>query len=447
MVTPTALNAADYGMVPNTGTDQTANFQTAINAAQSQGLPLFIPGGVYDITTVNITSDVEIYGSRRSAIILGIGQSPQINIAPVAPSTYINIVRITDITIDGQGQPFPGSPPDAGMIDVNGVGNLFVEGCTIGNSGLHGVYAVNASGQILENSIGGSSAFGFFSRDSQFLIQGNSIISSGNGGIYIFRSTQGSDSSQVIGNVVGQTGANLGGTGQFGNAIVAYLADYVVVANNIVYSSTFSAIRFNGSSHGQIIGNTCYGSGEVAIWMEAPGGSFVGGVISNNIVELAGGGINVANFPGRRVVVSNNQISNIVIQEVLPGYMSVGRAIGVESDVLVTGNLIENVADWAIAMTPFADGGVKSIAQAENNMIRNCGGGIAFVQDAPDIAVLIGGNTVYNFTTTAKFAAIVPAYYNGATGSVDKVPGATDLGNATSSGFANVKLFTNYSFT
>lgn len=447
MVTPTALNAADYGMVPNTGTDQTANFQSAINAAQNQGLPLFIPGGTYEITTVNITSNVEIYGSRRSAYIQGIGQSPQINVAPVPPATYINIVRISDIVVDGGGQAFPGSPPDAGLIQVSDVSNFFLERCLLDNSGLHGLYLLNSAGQITGNSIGSSASFGIFSRDSRFLIQGNSVVASGNGGIYIFRSTRSADNSQIIGNLIGQTGANLGGTGQFGNAVVAYLADYVIVANNQIYNSTFSAIRFSGASQGQATGNTCYGSGEVAIYMESPGGNFEGGIISNNIIDQAGTGINVANYPGRRVIISNNEISNIVVQEVIPGYMSVGRAIGVESDVLVVGNLIENVEDWAIAMTPFANGGVKSICQAENNMIRNCGGGIAFVQSEADTALLIGGNTVYNYTTTSKFAAIVASSYNGTNGSVDKVPGATDLGNATSSGFPNVKLLLNYSFT
>lgn len=443
MVTPTALNAADYGMVPNTGTDQTANFQSAINAAQSQGLPLFIPGGTYDITAVNVTSDVEIYGSRRSAIILGFGQSPQINVAPVAPSTYINVVKIADIAIDGAGQTFAGSPSDAGLIQATDVNNLFIERCSLDNSSNHGLFVLRSAGHITGCSIGASYGFGIFSLDSKFLIQGNSVVSSGNGGIYVWRSTHGSDGTHIIGNLIGQTGAALGGTGEFGNAVVAFLADYVIVANNEIYNSTFSAIRFNGASYGQIIGNTCYGSGECAIWME--GGTYEGGIISNNVVNQGGGGINVANYPGHRVIVSNNQISNMVAQTVIPGYTVEGRGITAESDVLIVGNLLENINEWAIAMIPFADGGVKSICQAENNMIRNCGGGIAF-QNQDDTVIMIGGNTIYNYTTTSKFAAIVAASYDGA-GNVSKLPGATDLGNTTSSGFANVKLFLNYSFT
>lgn len=110
MPTVTALNAADYGMVPNTSTNQTSNFQSAINAAQSQNLPLFIPTGGYEITTVNITSPVEIYSTQRGATILGYGQSPQINIGS---SGWINYVKISDLTIDAQNQAFAGSPSDA----------------------------------------------------------------------------------------------------------------------------------------------------------------------------------------------------------------------------------------------------------------------------------------------------------------------------------------------
>ena len=106
MATVTSLNGADYGMVANTGTNQTSNFQSAVNAAQSQNLPLFIPTGNYEITTVNITAPVEIYSTQRGAYITGYGQSPQINIAP---SEYIDYAKLSDLSIDGQGQAFSGS--------------------------------------------------------------------------------------------------------------------------------------------------------------------------------------------------------------------------------------------------------------------------------------------------------------------------------------------------
>jgi hypothetical protein len=49
--------------------------------------------------------------------------------------------------------------------------------------------------------------------------------------------------------------------------------------------------------------------------------------------------------------------------------------------------------------------------------------------------------------SASKYGAIVPVSYDATTGDVTRISGSTDLGNATSSGFANVKIFLNFSFT
>lgn len=67
MVTVTSLNAADYGLVSGSA-DQTAHLQAAINAAQTQGLPLFIPKGTFPITQVDITAPVRIYSTDGGAV-------------------------------------------------------------------------------------------------------------------------------------------------------------------------------------------------------------------------------------------------------------------------------------------------------------------------------------------------------------------------------------------
>jgi uncharacterized secreted repeat protein (TIGR03808 family) len=446
--TVTSLNAVDFGMTPNTGTNQTSNFQSAINAAQSQNLPLFIPPGGYKITTVNITAQVEIYSCQRGADILGFSQSPQINIGG---SSWINYVKISDLTIDAQNQSFTGSPSDAGLIQATNVSTLIIENCVINNSAIHGIYLTSLAGQaqLVGNDVGAAAKFGIFLENSAALIENNSVINSGNGGIVINESSETGNNSIVKGNTVGQTGATLGGTGQWGNAISVFMSDYVMVANNTIYGSAFSAIRYNQSSFGQILGNNCYGSTATGIVIEAPGpeGSYSGGIIANNVIDTAGEGIGVGNTPGHRVIISNNQVSNIVVQEVVPGLMSTGRGIGGESDILVSGNQLENIADWAIALLPFTISGTWTIAQAENNMIKTCAGGIAFLQSNSDTAIFIGGNTIYNYTETTQYAAIVACTYDGGTGVISRVSGSTDLGNATSSGFSNVKLLLNYSFT
>jgi uncharacterized secreted repeat protein (TIGR03808 family) len=333
-------------------------------------------------------------------------------------------------------------------MQASDVGNLYLEECIVSNSGIHGIYIQNSTGRIFKNNITGSAMFGINSLNSTMLIEGNSVIGSGNGGIFVHRLSQGSDDSIVTGNTVGQTSANLGGLGQYGNAISAYLADYVSVSNNKIYISTFSAVRFNQSNYGQILGNNCYSCGEVALWMEAPGPgtTFTGGIISDNVVNTAGGGITVANS-AQMVIVSKNQIANIVVQTVIPGYQSAGQGIvaGI-SDVLIVGNQIENVATWGIVLVPFAIGSAIATAQAESNLLKNCTGGIGFVQGNTNTAFFIGGNTINNYTSNSTYAAVVDCSYNGVTGAVTRIPGSTDLGNATSSGFSNVQLLLNYAF-
>ena len=446
MATVTSLNAADYGMTPNTGTNQTSNFQSAINAAQSQNLPLFIPNGTYKITTVDITAPVEIYSTQRGAIIQGYNQSPQINIA----TTYLGYAKISDLTIDGQNQSFSGSPSDAGLIQAAAIGMLIIENCAINNSSVHGIYlsGLYAQTQIIDNSIGSAAKFAVYVYNSNIFAENNLINESGNGGIFLSQSSERGNTSIITGNTISNTGATFGGTGQWGNAIFVYLCDLVTVANNQIYDTALSAIRFNQSSFGQILGNTCYNGGDTAIFVEAPaeGASFNGGVISNNIIDTAGGGIIVTNPPAHRVVVSGNQVSNITANEPVSGYYSSGVGIIAECDVLVVGNQLDTIAVWAIALIPFGIGSTKCIGQAENNMIKNCAGGIAFVQGNTNTAFFIGGNTIYNYTNTSQFAAIVDCTYNGSTGVITRVSGSTDLGNATSSGFSNVVLLLNYSF-
>jgi uncharacterized secreted repeat protein (TIGR03808 family) len=340
------------------------------------------------------------------------------------------------------------------LIQASNTFHLIIDDCYINGSAIHGIYLNATGGKIRNNLIGSAASTGIFSLDAAtggMTIENNDIVDSGNNGVLIWRSSVGGDNSQVFRNTIGNTGASSGGTGQYGNGINVFRANFVILESNSIYGSTFSAIRLNSSSFCQVLGNNSYGSGENAIWVECPGAGgngYAGGVVANNIIDTTGGGIFVANTTdgGHRVVVSNNQISNVVIQTVIPGYQSGGRAMQGEGDVLFVGNQIDGVADWGIALIPFAIGTTKTIGQAENNMIKNCAGGIGFVKDNTGTGIFIGGNTIYNYTTTSKYAAIVACSYNGSTGAVSKLAGATDLGNATSSGFSNVKLLLNYSF-
>lgn len=229
----------------------------------------------------------------------------------------------------------------------------------------------------------------------------------------------------------------------------------------MIYTSAFSSIRASNSSNLIVKGNHSYNSQDAAIYVEAPGAgsSWYGGIIADNRINGCGSGINAANsnYGSHWIEIIGNQISNCTINSIPYSggtYMTNGRGIYCESDGLIANNQIDTAEEWGIYIGPENNGSIgtqKVIGQVENNMIKNCPGGIAFLQSAMLNGnligrLLIGGNTVYNYTTNTQFAAIASATYNGATGVVSKVSGATDLGNATSSGFTNVILIRNFSF-
>ncbi len=102
-----------------------------------------------------------------------------------------------------------------------------------------------------------------------------------------------------------------GGSGQYGNAINVFRANNVIVRGNRIRNAAFSAVRGNAASNLQILGNTCTGFGEVALYAEF---GFEGAVIANNIVDGAAIGVSVTNFNqgGRLAVVQGNLIRNVV---------------------------------------------------------------------------------------------------------------------------------------
>ena len=75
---------------------------------------------------------------------------------------------------------------------------------------------------------------------------------------------QRSDGSIVADNIIEDTDARAGGSGQNGNAVNVYRAADVTVRGNTIRRAAFSAVRGNGASNFQVIGNNCAGFGETA---------------------------------------------------------------------------------------------------------------------------------------------------------------------------------------
>jgi len=166
------------------------------------------------------------------------------------------------------------------------------------------------------------------------------VREAGNNGIQILRGVAGEDGTMVLDNRIEDIRNASGGSGQFGNGVNAHRAGNVIVRGNRIRNCAFSAVRGNSASAIEIVGNSCSGLGEVALYSEF---SFKGAVIANNTVDGALIGVSVANFNegGRIAVVQGNIFRNLARH---PGQTDAENGIGiyVEADTAVSGNVVES---------------------------------------------------------------------------------------------------------
>jgi uncharacterized secreted repeat protein (TIGR03808 family) len=454
MPTVTSLNAADYAVTPNSGRDETQRLQAAINDAQAKHLPLFVPAGSYHIGTVTITAPLALYSTAGGAAFRGTAQGPCIAVAPSRSGGPLAHVCISEITMDGADSPAP--PNRLGLIDVSQVDDLVVERCVLRNSKVGGIRLSQVSGRIANNLIDSAAETSISSRDGRVTIDGNTISSSGNQGIQVSRSRIGDDGSIVSNNRISATRANRRGSGAYGNAILIYRAGKVAVTGNKISSSAFSAIRANSASDVQTIGNESVSNQECAIYIEAPDATdtYNGCLVANNIVRDCGAGINVVNqdYGGRRGIVTGNQIVGSRNKRIVDGtytYETWGTGITACADVVVSDNILEDCESWGIILDPtnYARAPGAFIAQASNNMLKNCAGGIVFCRNDASGYICIGGNTIYKVSTDPKFGAVVPGRYLGTNQNYARLGDATDYANAAAGRpFANVALGQNFAF-
>ena len=455
MATVTSLNAADYGMAANSGSDETQRFQAAINDAQAKQLPLFVPAGSYHIGTVAISAPLTVYSNGGRAVLRGTPtQGPCIAIDGARAGSALTQVRITDITMDGTGSPAP--PNRQGMIDVFQATGITIERCGLRNSKVSGIALNQATARIAGNSVDSAAETAIVSRDGTVTVDGNTITNSGNQGIQISRSRIGDDNSIVSNNRIANTRADRKGSGAYGNAILIYRAGKVAVTGNKIAASAFSAIRANSGSDIQIVGNETTGNQECAIYIEAPDATdtYNGCTIAMNVIRDCGAGINVVNqdYGGRRGIITGNQIIGSRNKRIVDGsytYETWGTGMTTCADVVVSDNILENCESWGIILDPtnYARAPGAFIAQASNNMMKNCAGGIVFCRNDASAFIAIGGNTVYAISKDPKFGAVVPGRYLGTNQNYGRLGDATDYANGSVvRPFPNVMLGQNFAF-
>jgi len=377
------IDAVSLGIRPNAAEDQTQNLQRAIDQAAAARAVLRLPPGVYRAGGLTLPPYAAIAGvAGATRIVMAGGPS-------MMSATGGDHIGVSGLVLDGGNIPLP---ERRGLLHFAQGRSLRIVDCEIINAGRNGISLEAIDGEVTANTISAADS-AIFSLDSRGLkIAGNTVRGAGNGGILVWRSERGDDGTLVIDNRIDGILNKAGGSGQYGNAINVFRADNVIVRGNRIRNAAFSAVRGNAASNLQIVGNTCTGLGEVALYAEF---GFEGALIANNIVDGAAVGVSVTNFNqgGRLAIVQGNLIRNLVGRRP-PGTDPndiAGVGIGVEADTSVTGNVVENAANAGIAA---GWGAYLRDVAISSNVIRHADFGIT-VSVAPGAgAAVIADNMI-----------------------------------------------------
>jgi uncharacterized secreted repeat protein (TIGR03808 family) len=394
-ITPrSVIDAATLGVRPDAADDQSASLQRAIDRAAAARAVLQLPPGNYRAGALQLPPFAAIAGVAGATRIVMIG-GPSL-----FASTGSDHVSLRGLVLDGAGRPLPAS---RGLVHLTQGDAVRVTDCEIVGAGGYGIVVEGVAGEVTGNTISTAATGAIWSIDARGLrIANNFVRGAGDSGIQVWRSTPGDDGTLIVDNRIDDINDTSGGSGQWGNAIGVFRAHNVMVRGNRIHHAAFSAIRGNSSSNLQILGNTCTGLGEVAIFSEF---SFEGAIIANNFVDGASVGVSVTNFEdhgGRLATVQGNIIRNLVAGRPAANDQSNNAAYGitVEADTAVSGNVIENIEGVGIAA-----GWGKSLRDVaiSGNIVRNADYGIA-VSVVPGAGVAI---ITDNLISGARLGAIV----------------------------------------
>ncbi|MEJ8571372.1 TIGR03808 family TAT-translocated repetitive protein [Microbaculum marinum] len=409
------MDAAQYGVQPDTSTDQTAAIQHAIDETRISGTPLFLRPGRYHAATLHLNAGARLVGIPGATRIVSTGGGPLISARGAARAGLAGLV------LDGMARDLGDAQALVEMVEVDDVD---VTDCAVENSWADGLYLRACGGRVAGSRIAGALGAALFSLDGRNLeISDNRVRDCGDNGIMVWQSEARSDGARITGNHVERIDNRSGGDGPYGNGIVVFRGGGVTVSNNRVTDCTFSAIRVNAGSDAIVSQNNCARLGEVAIFVEF---EFNGAVISNNIVDRATHGISVTNFDrgGRLAVVSGNLVRNIEIGEFAEPR---GNGIFVSADTTLTGNVVENAvnAGYALGYGPY----LRDVA-ATGNIVRNAAVGF-------EISVVDGVKNVLvadNLISHVSRAAILGMEWEAAVTGDLAVEGAEDFPELTLSG-------------
>ncbi len=392
VVPRTAIDGSSLGLRPNAAEDQSKAFQRAVEYAAAARAVLHVTPGFYRAGSLRLPPFAAIAGvPGATRIVMSGGPS-------MMTATGSDHVSISGLVLDGSDIPLA---PRRGLLHFTQGRAVRIADCAIVNAGRNGITLEGIEGEVTGNTIGAADA-AIFSLDARGLrIADNTVRGAGNGGILVWRNVAGDDGTLVVDNRIEGIANRSGGSGEYGNAINIFRADNVIVRGNRIRDAAFSAVRGNKASNLQIVGNTCTGLGEVALYAEF---GFQGAVIANNIVDGAVIGVSVTNFNegGRLAVVQGNLIRNLTGRRPAGTDPNdgAGIGIGVEANTVVTGNVVENAPSVGIAAGwgPY----LRDVA-VTSNVIRGADYGIT-VSVAPGAGTAVIAD---NLISDARRGAIV----------------------------------------
>jgi uncharacterized secreted repeat protein (TIGR03808 family) len=362
-----SIDANERGLVAGAAQDQGRLLQKLLVDAAKEDRPLFVPPGRYLISNVILPSRARLAGVAGATEFAFAGNGHMLS------AENAERIELSGLVIDGKGEALADYVP--GLLYIAQSQAVTIERCEIRGSSKAGIALDRSAGRIERITVGSARDAGIRAIESAGLaIVDNTVTDCGNGGILVWRWSEGDDGTIVSGNRVERIAAKDGGTGENGNGINVFRADGVIVANNHIADCAFTAVRANSASNVQILGNSCRNSGEVGIYSEF---AFSGALIANNIVDRAATGISVSNFRegGHMAVVANNIVRNIVdsgpYPPDAPGF---GVGISVEADVAASGNIVDGAPLYGLMLGwgPY----LRDVA-ATGNVIRRSPIGIA----------------------------------------------------------------------
>lgn len=376
-----AVAGAAPALQPDSGADQTAALQSAIDAAAKAGWPLALPAGTFNVQGLTLRPGSVIVGAHGLTRLRFIGAGRFIQAAGA------DGIKLSHLKLDGAMRPL--DPKAAALVTLDACRTIDIDDVDVVNSSGNAIALTGCTGRIARCTISAITRAGLFALDSTLVITGNTVTGCGDNGILVWRSKPAEDGSQVSGNTITAIRADSGGSGQNGNGVNVYRAGSVQVTGNRITDCAYSAIRGNAASNIAMTNNHCQRIGEVALYAEF---GFEGALIANNIVDTAACGVSVTNFNegGRLAVVQGNLIRNLVRREQEPTDKR-GEGIAVEADTLVTGNTIENAATVGILL---GWGRHMRDVSATGNLIRGARIGILVSSDTLAGTALVTGNLI-----------------------------------------------------